>query len=186
MARRHLPRNLSGEHLSLEEAWDWYEFQDALIGAEKARTLDALLTGVALDQPRYFAKTRDELVEFFDEQRDELKNAVMLNLLAATEAALRVDYLVRVINKKKDGISKRFALLYKEYGLKVGLEEQILDCWKQHAPAAARGAIGQFNGALNLRHWLAHGRYWKSRLGRVYDPQDVFEICDALLKATVS
>jgi len=110
----------------------------------------------------------------------------MLVLLAAAEAALRVDYILRIIENKKDGVSKGFVALYKKQQLEVGLEDQLLRVWKRQpsATAARKSAMGDFRGALKLRHWLAHGRYWKPQLAQEYDPQDVFDICDALLKAT--
>jgi hypothetical protein len=43
--------------------------------------------------------------------------------------------------------------------------------------------IGDFKGALNLRHWLAHGRYWNPKLGRTYSPGDVYDISADLLQA---
>ncbi len=156
-----------------------------MIDAEKGRTPDSFSTGLVSDQSRYLAKTREELIEFFDEQREELDEATMLNLLAATEAALRVDYLVRVIRKKRDKISKVVGKLHKKHEKKVPLSG-ILNCWKQDAMPATNAVIGRFSGALHLRHWLAHGRCWRPKLGQKYDPRDVFEICDALLKATAS
>lgn len=148
------------------------------------RTLDALLAQTPVDHPRYFGKTRDEVSQLFDAQRQELKHVTMLALLAATEAALRVDYIVRVMRKKRDAISKDFTKLYKRRKLDVRLDEHILDAWKRHSEQpATKSAIGEFKSALNLRHWLAHGRYWKPRLGREYDPQIVFDICDGIWRA---
>ena len=185
MARRHLESKLSRDELDLDEVWGWYEFQGELIGEETVRTLNALITGATLSQPRYFAKTRDELDEFFVRQRDELKRLTMFNLLAATEAALKVDYIRRIIQNKKNKVTKDFAALYKDRKLKVGLEGDILATWSHscdHSPT--RSAISEFKVVLNLRNWLAHGRFWIPRLARDYDPQIVFDICDALLNTT--
>jgi len=184
MARRHMESYLSGKELSLDGVWDWYDFQGLLISEEKVRTLASLLTGASLAQPRYFGRTRDELIEFFDAQREELMISAMLALLAATEAALRVDYVVRVMNKKKDDVSRAFSRIYKAHWPKVGLETQILEVWKQHSTRPTKDAIGEFKGALKLRHWLAHGRYWRPQLGQDYDPREVFRICESLLNLT--
>ncbi len=180
MARRHLETILSKDEQGLDEVWEWFDFQGVLIGEEQVRTLDAFLTGAAPVEPRYFGKTRYELEDFFDNQREELKLVTMLLLLSATEAALRVKYIVRVIQSKKDEISKKFIALYRERKLEVSLEEHILETWI--TLPGDKSAISEFKGALNLRHWLAHGRYWKPRLGREYDPLDIYEICDSLLK----
>ncbi len=184
MARRHMESILSGKELSLNGVWDWYDFQGLLISEEKVRTLASLLTGASLAYPRYFGRSRDELIEFFNVQLKELMISATLTLLAATEATLRVDFLVRVMNKKKDPVSKEFSKIYKEHGTKVRLEGHILEVWKRSSERPTRDAIGEFKQALKLRHWLAHGRYWKPRLGREYDPPEVFRICESLLNLT--
>ena len=182
MARRHLLDKLSGSHPGLDSLWDWYDFQVTLVNHEQNRTLDAARTGTALDQPRYFAKTPAELTGFFQRQRDELGYATMMSLLAATEAAIRVDFLVRVKNNKKDPISRDFAQIYRQSGLQVGLEDQILGIWKQNSARDVKEMLGRFRGCLHLRHWLAHGRYWKPKVGQYYDAHDVFVICHSLLQ----
>lgn len=184
MARRFLLRNLSSEELTLDAIGDWYNFQDDLIGAEKVRVLESLAAGTPITEARYFARTPDELDELFAHQRAELANTAMLNLLAATEAAVRVDFLFRVANKKKDELSKQFGQLYKEHERKVPLGG-ILDCWKEGATPATKTALDHFGGALKLRNWLAHGRYWTLRTTRSLDIQEVSSICQALLERTV-
>jgi hypothetical protein len=107
-------------------------------------------------------------------------------MIACTEAAVRVDFLQRVGNKEKDVLSRRFQDFHREFGDRVRLEEHILDNWRDiSAVAATRSAIQKFKGVLGLRHWLAHGRYWRPKLGRTggYTPVDVFDICHALLKS---
>ena len=51
---------------------------------------------------------------------------------------------------------------------------ELVLLWIVHT---ARFARGELRGALHLRHWLAHGRYWKAQLGRKeYDAQAIFNI----------
>ncbi len=192
MTRRRLSNTLSGEEQSLQEVWGWYEFQRALIGEEKSRVLDALAGGGSLAMSRYVGKTREELEGDFAHQTVGLARVTMLGMLASTEAALRIDFIQRVANKKKhDPVTRRFCDAYRERGRafqKIRLEEDILDAWREHGshPGIKRAA-SEFKGALTLRHWLAHGRYWKPKLGRAagYDPVDVFDICrELLLQAT--
>ncbi len=146
-----------------------------------------LSSGLNLSSPRYVGKTREELDEEFVFQIVELGQLSMLGMLASTEAALRVDYIERVANKKKDNVSRRFRKRYKERGVeKIRLEEDILDTWKEHGSGSQiKTAVGEFKSVLKLRHWLAHGRYWKPKLGRAegYTPLDVFDICKLLLQA---
>jgi hypothetical protein len=185
MTRRSLLNILSGEEQGLHEVWGWYEFQRALVGEEKSRVLDAIAAGVGLGMSRYLGKTREELEADFAYQATELAQAAMLGMLAGTEAVLRIDLIERVGNKKKDKVSRGFQAAFRERGKKVRLKEDILDVWKEHGNSAIGRAVRQFKGALKLRDWLAHGRYWKPKLGRVagYDAVDVFDICLALLQA---
>ena len=196
MTRPPLSDILSGEQQSLQEVWEWHEFQRTLIGEERSRVLTAPVGAVSATTSRYVGKTREELEEDFAHQVAELARVTMLGLLASTEAALRVDFVERVWNKMKDPVSRRFLVInggrfWKPFGGRgirdIRLEEDILDTWREHGvnPAIKR-AVAEFKGALNLRHWLAHGRYWKPSLGRPagYDPADVFDICRELLQAT--
>jgi hypothetical protein len=186
---------LSGKHQSLQKVWDWYEFQRALIGEEKSRVLDALAHGAGLASPRYVWKMRDELESDFKYQADELAEVAKLGMLASTEAALWVDFVERVWNKKKDTVSRRFLTIsggrwwswsHWRRIRKIRLEEDILDTWRDHgSDPGIKHVVSEFKGALNLRHWLAHGRYWEATLGRaLYDVVDVFDICRELLQAT--
>jgi hypothetical protein len=62
----------------------------------------------------------------------------------------------------------------------VSLEDDILGLWSQHHPTLKK-RIGEFRGALKLRHWLAHGRYWIPKLGRKYDFADVYLLATIIL-----
>jgi hypothetical protein len=57
--------------------------------------------------------------------------------------------------------------------------EDLLNAWVAAKPSLS-GPVGDFKGALHLRHWLAHGRYWHQIFARDYSPGDVFDICFAL------
>jgi hypothetical protein len=188
--------NLSGERQSLQEVWAWYEFQRTLINEEKGRVLDPPAGSVSLATSRYAGKTREELKADFAYQIAELDQVTMLGMLASTEAAFRVDFIERVWNKKSDKASHRFLLItggrwwdpFSGRGIHgIRLDEDILDPWREHsAHPDIRHIVSEFKGALKLRHWLAHGRYWEPGLGRSeYDPKDLFGICSELLNATV-
>ena len=198
MTRPPLSTILSGEQQGLQEIWGWYEFQRVLIGEEKSRVLDVPAGSVSLAMSRYVAKTREELEEDFAYQIAERDQVTMLGMLACTEAALRVDFTERVWNKRKDAVSRKFLTLtegrpwnpldWRRRTHMIRLEEDILDTWRNYgADPGIRHAVGEFKGVFNLRHWLAHGRWWKPRPGRAaeYDPVDVFDICTQLLQGTV-
>jgi hypothetical protein len=179
---------LSKQERSLDEVWNWYTFQRALIGEEKARVFDALNRGKELTTDRYIGKAPEEIDELFAFQAAELEQLAMLDLLTCTEAALRVDFNVRVMTKKRDTVSRAFRAAYakrKRKITKILLEEDILDVLKkQGANRALKRALAEFKGALKLRHWLAHGRFWNPKLGRTdYTAMEVFDICKDLLVA---
>ncbi len=100
MTKRGLVNLLSNEEQSLPEVWAWYEFQRALIGEEASRVFTALSSGLGVPASRYVGKTRDELERDFAYQLAELAQLTMLGMLACTEAALRVDFIERVDNRK--------------------------------------------------------------------------------------
>jgi len=169
---------LSGKQKTIQEIWHWFEIQSRLSRQKRNEVLDELRSSRPVSDPIFFAMDLEEIDEFFR----ELDYLVMLDLFAAAEAAILLDFLNRVYERKKDAVSRHFRKLYKTQRRPVSLSDDILEAWKQFAPKA-RAAVGDFSGALNLRHWLAHGRYWNPKLGRKYSPADVYDISYNLLKA---
>ena len=102
----------------------------------------------------------------------------MFELLATTEAILRIDFNIRVADRRKDSLSKRFRAIRKAVGDKIRIDEDIL------RPMQEEGVpVADFRATLKLRHWLAHGRHWHPKLGQNDAPGDVFDIARALLDA---
>jgi hypothetical protein len=168
--------------------WAWYEVQRELIADEKTR-VQAVLRGALQASPltpplntRYLGRPGEELDEFFGEQRRRLDMIVMFELLATTEGVLRIDFQERVDRREKDPVSRRFRELAKKHPDKIQFEEHILETWKEIDPRT-KNAVGSFKGVLGIRHWLAHGRHWKLKLGRPYGPNDIFDIATELLNA---
>ncbi len=115
--------------------------------------------------PRYVGMAPDELDGLFDFHGGELEEAAILGLFAATEAALRIDFNERVRQRWKEPVSRHFRDLDRKFSGRVPLEE-ILNGWRDQALAQrVKTAVGDFKGAFKLRDWLAHGRYWKPKLG---------------------
>ena len=112
--------------------------------------------------------TKQELIEAFDHHISELEKNISFNILSALEASFRIDYLIRTRTKYKDDLSREFRELYKSKEKDVSLEQDILTIWKQEYPSF-KSIVSEYIGALNYRHWLAHGRYWVPKLGRKYD-----------------
>jgi hypothetical protein len=105
-----------------------------------------------------------------------------LTVLAAVEAAFRIDYLQRCYRRAKDPVSRAFRDIYKIKQLHASLEDEIFEAWL-HNSCGARSIIADLRSAFRFRHWLAHGRYWTPKLGRRYDFNAVFELANLTLSS---
>lgn len=163
----------------LNASWDWFEFQSEMLAAARSRALHGHAPpGPVPFEQRLLGLTPEESASIFDAQKHHLDLLCMLDLLTTTEAILRVDFWKRVEQKKKDPLSRRYRELSRRKR-SLRLDDDILEALKD---AGVRPqSISGFRGALRLRHWLAHGRYWHPKLGRDYAPNDVFDIARALL-----
>ncbi|MDM8561249.1 hypothetical protein [Candidatus Parabeggiatoa sp. HSG14] len=166
--------SFSGQEISLSYIWQWYQETEKAINHYKIMVINSLTSSVNMPDT-FLSMTKDEILEHFAEQQEELEKLVSLDFVASVEASLRIDYLTRVYNKKKDKISRNFRDLYQNKGLEARLSEDILEIWV-NSDIACKPAVGDFRGLLRLRHWLAHGRYWTPKLGRNYSPERVFDI----------
>ena len=134
-------------------------------------------------EERFADYTTDELVNELRARIDELSHTSSLSLLAALEAAFRIDYLQRCYKRKKDVLSRQFRAIYKKKSTKVSLENDILDAWKENAHGASQ-LISDLKGVYKYRHWLAHGRYWQPKMGRQnYDYSSVYELAELTLNS---
>lgn len=129
---------------------------------------------------RFADETPTALHENLAEQLTEAEREVSLTLLASIEAALRVDFLERVYQKKKDPLSRACRNLHKDKGARASLEDKILPLWREFCSVSPL-PIGELRGAFKYRHWLAHGRYWVARLGRRYDFDSIYILADAVI-----
>ncbi|UQA62272.1 hypothetical protein [Polyangium aurulentum] len=164
----------------------WYEAVRAALDELEMKIRRAIVNGETVPE-RFLGKTEDEVRAVVDEERSELGHAASLMVLAAAEAALRVDYLGRVYEKRKDPLSRGFRELYKTSeqkrgrGTRVRLEEDLLEKWVERQPQA-KAAVDDFRKVLKYRHWLAHGRYWVPKFSHDYDVQGVLDVVDEMMK----
>ena len=117
---------------------------------------------------KFIGYTVDEVRAELQARLRELDRDTAFGVLAALEASFRTDFLIRCYDRQKDDLSKSFRALYKKKGDHAALEEDILEAWKTHVPSA-KPLVSNIIGAFRYRHWLAHGRYWKPKLGQNYD-----------------
>lgn len=112
---------------------------------------------------------------------NEIGKNYSLSMLAAVEAAFKVDYILRSKLKKKDAVSRALRELYRRKEGRASLEDDIFKIWKQHTTPPK--IIGDIVGAFNFRHWLAHGRFWPPKFGQTYDFFSIYTLSLQLLTA---
>ncbi len=169
--------SLSGREKSIDTVLQWH--QTATRALRNQLVLERTATAGPTHTSAFFGLTSATIEEFFA----ELDLLAMLDLLSATEAGLRVDYWDRVHRRLKDEVSRGFRELTRLYDDRISLDEHLMPEWLKARPGA-KSSVADFRGAMKLRHWLAHGRYWTPKLAKqTYTPPDVYDICDALLRA---
>jgi len=171
MLRRH---SLSGQHQSCREI--------ALYHSDLLASLRLMFAqGGAAVLPRYVGHTPAQMKSVLSARREELVRRSSFALLAALEAAFRVDFALRCSERRRDPLSRAFRVLHRQHGDRPALEEHILPQWKRHT-SQRRGIISDIIGAFKYRHWLAHGRYWKPKLGRKYTYEYVYYLVDEAVR----
>ena len=56
-----------------------------------------------------------------------------VNALSGLEAGFRIGFLQRSYRKEKDDVSRCLRELYRRKGVRVSLEEDILNAWQEHS-----------------------------------------------------
>lgn len=181
-----IPRiSLSCEQTSVDDVWAHYEnIRDSVV-RDFAVAKKRLFGKRELKDERLFGMSGEELDSYFEEILQEVDVQASLFILAATEATIRVDFLSRVYEKRKDTVSRDFRQLYvsrcDHNKIMVRLEEDILDTWAEQRPET-KSDIGSLKGAMKYRHWLAHGRYWVPKIGQRYDPSGLIQMITGLFE----
>lgn len=129
---------------------------------------------------RFIGDSPSDVANELSRRLDELDLSSTFTVLGAVEASFRVDYLQRCYAKRKDPISRQFRQIYKKYGNKAYLDQHIFATWQELVPQS-KDVIFTLRGAFRFRDWLAHGRYWRPKLGRRYDYLTVYTLAEAAL-----
>ena len=174
-SHKRLRFRFSGEHLALGDIGRHHR------DIEMAIRRYFSLANAHLDV-RFSGYTPDEVEQEMVEILDENERNSSMNILAALEAAFRIDFIQRSQRRKRDGLSRIFRRVYMEKGTRASLEDDILPGWKQEC-SDLRSVVSDLIGAFRYRHWLAHGRYWTPRLGRRYDYQEVYALAGTIFDA---
>ena len=128
---------------------------------------------------RFSGYTPEEVEQEMAEVLAENERSSTMNILAAVEAAFRIDFIQRGQRRQRDGLSRYFRQLYMSKGTRASLEDEILQGWKEELPVL-KPIVSDLTGTFRYRHWLAHGRYWTPKLGRRYDYQDVYALAESI------
>jgi hypothetical protein len=174
----------SGNNLEIESIFEWYKISEKSLRRYRKEILDRATH--RKEVPTWFiGMTTGEISEYFEDHLQELKNLVSFDLLSAAEAKLKIDCYQRAYQRDRDQVSQRFRQIVQKKGKKVSLKQDILEVWKNQVDFSTnytKGNIGEFKGALKLRNWLAHGRFWTPKLPREFsEPRDVYIIVNNLL-----
>lgn len=130
--------------------------------------------------PRFLGYTLTEFKGLLLSRIEETDLRSSLATLAAVEAALRVDFLLRVTQRRKDPLSRSFRDIYKKKGERAQFDEDLLDLWATHYPDLKR-LVSELRAALHFRHWLAHGRYWERPAHGRFDYVSLYTLAELML-----
>lgn len=134
--------------------------------------------------PRFLGCTPEEFDDRLRALRsDRIEETEMRStfaLLAAVEAALRIDYFLRATRKRKDDLSRAFRTLYKDKEEWARFDEDLLDLWARYYPERKR-YISELRAALKFRHWFAHGRYEQRPANARFDYISIYDLAEAIL-----
>lgn len=130
---------------------------------------------------RFAGYTSEEIRQEMNSLLEEQDRTISMNLLAALEAAFRVDFLQRCYKRRRDPVSREFRKLHTLGERYVSLEGDIFRIWKQESSVSS-SVISDLKGAFKYRHWLAHGRYWVPKFGR-YDYHDIYTLAEEIFNS---
>lgn len=186
--------------LAPESVLRWLELCAAGLVREKAEADRRLAAGLplpaALNDELGLGASQAEIAEHFDACRRELELAAILTMTAAAEARIRVDAISRT-ETGSDDLAERLKLLRANARIDWSIalyDDGIIEAWKRYIAslkplpdtdrARLLAAIGRFKNLLTIRHWVAHGRYWKLRWSpEHFHPIDVADIVTQLYEA---
>lgn len=161
----------SGEHLPLVEIAQHYSDIEASV--RNYFSFDNLQSG-----ERFVDYTPPEIELEMTSVLAEHVRSTSMSILAALEAAFRMDFLQRCYKRQKDPLSRSFRTLYQNRGQHVPLGDIFLQ-WKSHS-TVSQSIISDLEQAFKYRHWLAHGRYWTLKIGREYDYDDIYTLAESI------
>jgi len=145
--------SFSKKHSSIEDIQDYY------IDSESSLNFYFDTTKSEIILAKFVGYTKDEIVNELRDRKETLDRMCSLELLAAIEARIRIDYLLRCQTKRRDQFSRKLRAIYRGKSHKASLIDDIVPVWKQVFPEH-KSRLDNLGKAIDFRNWLAHGRYW--------------------------
>ena len=100
-----------------------------------------------------------------------------MTVLAAVEAAFRIDFELRCQSVKVDPISDRLRAIRRgRTQHSISFAGDILNGWERAFPTG-RQVISAMREAYQFRNWLAHGRYWIPETDK-FDYGDLYALAE--------
>ena len=166
--------SLSNEHLALEEISKQYTH------VENSLTL-YFSNGNPLFSDIFSLYSRGEVREERNGCLREQGLSASMTVLAAVEAAFRIDFELRCQSTVPDPISDRLRTMRRGRSQRsVSFTREILYEWEQGYPKGA-DAISAMRDAFQFRNWLAHGRYWVPDTDKI-DYGDVYALAESVFE----
>ena len=147
------------EIIDIGFVWEWYENQKKAIFDYQAAVLNLFSSDSLGFTSKFSGLTSQQIIDYFEKQKYELERIVCFYIIASSEGQIMSDFKIRIKNNKKDNLTK----VYKQYKKKKGIKpilvnDDFLKLLKPIFPnRPEKEIIGNFNSALNFRHWFAHG-----------------------------
>lgn len=169
MARKK-QTSFSNNQSTIEQVEQYYnDSEESLNSYYSISPLNVLVSA------KFIGYSIDEINRELKERKETLNRMCSLELLAAIEAKLKIDYIVRGQDKLKDDFSKKMRQVYNSKANRASLVEDILFTWKQERPQH-KTRLDNLGKALDYRNWLAHGRYWLPKKHPHINRYDYFSI----------
>ena len=160
--------SFSNKHLGTLEPGFWLAECTLAFNGERDRIKALAIAGMPLPGIYPVGWTLSDIDTHFASRIDEADNLSTFNLLAAAEAALRIDFVNRARRRIKSGsvLNAAFRTASANKWPRIALEADILDRWLHYHPGIA-SHLNNFKSALQTRHWFAHGRWWLFKKGQM-------------------
>jgi len=128
----------------------------------------------------FLGYTKQELEDRLSYHLREAEYDASFTLLAAIEAAFRLDCDYRLKNRLKDPRSKVLRRMSKELSRHISIDE-LFDALKEDH-SIPNHTITLLKIYFKYRHWLAHGRYWHLQTGLSKLPTfaDIYQLAQTI------